>query len=275
MNHIITILKLLLKNIILVLSILFALFRMLFISTSLDPKLVILNVGQGDSILIQQGYFQMLVDTGPDDSLLYELPKYMPENDRTIEVVLLTHSHTDHIDGLYSLIQNYQIGSIIYQSTCFQSSNFEYIKTAYSNVLYDAKTPMTIKYKDISASVIYPFNLDCHSDVNQDSLVIDLTIYNTRIMLMGDAGKEAESYMMQTNLIHSADILKVGHHCSRTATSDMFLTAVSPAIAICSCGEDNSFGHPHSETLQTFKTHNVQYLVTYEKGNIVFIFKKI
>jgi beta-lactamase superfamily II metal-dependent hydrolase len=248
---------------------------MIFLTPPSEPKMVVLNVGQGDSILVQEGYFQMLVDTGPDDSLLYELPKYMPENDRTIELIILTHSHTDHIQGLFSLIGNYKIEKIIYQSNCFNASDFEYIKANYSSILYDIQMPITLHYGDIAATVVYPFNVDCHSDINQDSLVIDLTIYQTKIMLMGDAGKQAETYMMEHNLVHSVDILKTGHHCSSSATGEMFLKTLSPAVAVCSCGEGNSFGHPHSETLQTFRDQNVQYLITYEKGNIVFRIKKV
>jgi beta-lactamase superfamily II metal-dependent hydrolase len=216
----------------------------------------------------------MLVDTGPDDSILYELPKYMPENDRTIEVVLLTHSHVDHIQGLFSVLNNYEVKNIIYQSDCFNSEDFEYVKTQYKKILHDMQVPFELKYKDIDITSIYPFDVDCHSDVNQDSIVLNLSIYNTKILLMGDAGMVAEDYLLKNNLISNVDILKAGHHCSRTATSDMFLSTVSPSAAICSCGEDNSFGHPHSETIQKFENQGVQYLITYETGNIVFKFKK-
>lgn len=273
MKHIITILKFLIKNWIVLLSMIAAIYK-LSLPIEQNPKLVFLNVGQGDATLIQEGNFQILVDTGPDDSIIYELPKYMPQNDFTVEIVILTHSHDDHIQGLFSLINTYKIGKIIYQSQCFKSKDFEYIKSNYSSILYDMTVPQTWNYEDIHIRAVYPFNIECFDDLNQDSIVLELTIKNTKILLMGDAGYDAENILLKNNLLYQFDILKTGHHCSRSATGEMFLKTVYPTIAICSCGKDNKFGHPHSETLQKFKNQNVQYLVTYESGNIVFEFNK-
>lgn len=274
MKHIITILKFLIKNWIILLSSLAAIFSLVFFHPNPNPEVIFLNIGQGDAILIQQGSFQILVDTGPDDSILYELPKYMPSNDYTIEIILLTHSHDDHIQGLFSILNNYEVENIFYQSKCFESSDFNYIKINYSSMLHDLTDPFEIKYGDIDIKVIYPFEVDCHDDVNQDSIVSELKIYDTKVLLMGDAGFEAEDYLLKNNELSQIDILKAGHHCSRSATSDMFLMTVFPTVSICSCGEGNTFGHPHSETIEKFRKYNVQYLVTYKTGNIVFKFKK-
>ena len=94
----------------------------------------------------------------------------------------------------------------------------------------------------------------------------------TKILLMGDAGYEAEEYLLKNNLVGQVDILKAGHHCSRSATDGMFLSEIFPAITICSCGKGNTFGHPHSETINILEKYNVQHLVTYQEGNIVFTF---
>jgi competence protein ComEC len=239
---------------------------------SATPSLVFLNIGQGDATLIQHGSFQMLVDTGADTSILFELPKYMPANDRTIEVVVLSHSHDDHIQGLFSILNNYKVGTIVYASQCFESKDWEYIETNYENILYDLNDDWKLTYSDISASAIYPLDVNCHQNVNEDSIVLDVKIKDSKILLMGDAGYEAEEYLLENNLVNQVDILKAGHHCSRSATSDMFLSEIFPSIAICSCGTDNTFGHPHSETINIFEKHNVQHLVTYQEGNIVFTF---
>jgi len=239
---------------------------------SATPFVAFLNIGQGDATLIQQDSFQMLVDTGPDTSILFELPKYMPWNDRTIEVIVLTHSHDDHIQGLFSILNNYRVGTIVYASQCFESKDFEYVKTNYNDILYDLNEDWKLTYDDISASAIYPLDINCHQNVNEDSIVLDVKIKETKILLMGDAGYEAEEYLLENNLVNQVDILKAGHHCSRSATSDMFLSEIFPSIAICSCGTDNTFGHPHGETINIFKKYNVQHLVTYQEGNIVFAF---
>jgi len=272
MKAIISILKFLVKNFILTLSIAIAFYRLCTMQVSATASLVFLNIGQGDATLIQQDSFQMLVDTGANTSILFELPKYMPENDRTIEVVVLTHSHDDHIQGIFGILNNYKVGMIVYASQCFNSKDFEYVKTNYKDSLYDLNEDWKLTYGDISASVIYPLGINCHQNVNEDSIVLDVKIKDTKILLMGDAGYEAEEYLLENNLVGQVDIFKAGHHCSRSATSDMFLSEIFPSAAICSCGKDNTFGHPHSETINISKKYNVQHLVTYQEGNIVFTF---
>ncbi len=272
MNIITTILKFLSKNFIVILSLAIALYRLFIIPSPIKASLIFLNIGQGDATLIQQDSFQMLVDVGPDDSVLFELPQYMPANDRTIEVIILTHSHDDHIQGLFGILKNYNVGKVIYASQCFESKDFEYVKTNYKDILYDLNEDWKLTYGDITAKAIYPIDVNCHQNVNEDSIVLDVSIKDTRILLMGDAGYEAEEYLLKNNLVSQVDILKAGHHCSRSATSDMFLRRIYPSISICSCGIDNSFGHPHSETINIFKKYTVQYLISHEKGNIVFTF---
>lgn len=272
MNIITTILKFLIKNFVIILSLAIALYRLFIISSPIKASLIFFNIGQGDATLIQQDSFQILVDAGPDDSVLYELPKYMPANDRTIEVVILTHSHDDHIQGLFNILNNYSVGKIMYASQCFESKDFEYIETNYKDILYDLNEDWKLTYGDIVANAIYPIGVPCHQNVNEDSIVLEASIKDTSILLMGDAGYEVEEYLIENNLVGQVDILKAGHHCSRSATSDMFLSKVFPSITICSCGIDNSFGHPHSETIDIFKKHTVQYLISHEKGNIVFTF---
>ena len=274
MKILITILKFVAKNILLVSFVGIAIYRIVTMNSIQGPEMIVSDIGQGDAILIQQDNFQILVDTGPDDSLIYELPKYMVGKDRNIEVVVLTHPHDDHIQGIYTLLDYYRVENIYFVSECFESKDFEYIKTKYGDILEPLESKTDISYGDINFEMIYPIGIECHSDSNDDSIVARLTINGVITMLMGDAGYEAENTLHSNSLLGKVDILKVGHHCSRTATSDMFLREVSPAVAICSCGEGNKFGHPHSETIEKFKTANVQYLITHQTENIVFKFKK-
>lgn len=269
-----TILKFVAKNILVIFFSVIAIYRIATMKSVTDPEMIIFNIGQGDAILIQQDSFQILVDTGPDDTLVYELPKYVTEKDREIEIVVLTHPHDDHIQGIYTLLDYYRVSNIYFVSECFESKDFEYVKTHYGDILKPLTSKTTISYGEIEFEMLYPLNLGCHSDSNDDSIVAKVVINSVTTMLMGDAGYRAEDYLLSNGLVNRADILKVGHHCSRTATSDMFLSTISPTISICSCGYGNKFGHPHSETIEKFKTANVQYLITYQTGNIVFKFKK-
>jgi competence protein ComEC len=92
---------------------------------------------------------------------------------------------------------------------------------------------------------------------------------------MGDAEQGVENKLLKESSLENMYILKAGHHCSRTATSDMFLRAVNPEVAICSYGKGNKFGHPHYETIEKFKKYNVQYLETAKEGDIVIKFSDL
>jgi len=99
-----------------------------------------------------------------------------------------------------------------------------------------------------------------------------LHINGYKILLMGDAEVGVEERLLDYNILNGIDILKVGHHCSRSSTSEKFLSFTQPEVAICMCGEGNRFGHPHYETLKKLKERNVQYFITSHEGNIKFSF---
>lgn len=267
MKILITILKFILKNWIVILFILIATF-MQYRGHSGDPVVVFLDVGQGDAILIQEDSFQVLVDGGPDDTVLYELAKYMPAYDRNIEIVVLTHAHDDHLKGLLMVLENYNVNSIWYSPSCTDNPSYRFLLEKYTQKLAKIDTSTKLKYEDITISVMYPVEAKCEENINNESVILDVKVGQKRILLTGDAEKEVEERI--SGDIGDIDILKAGHHCSRTASSEMFLKSIVPEIAICSAGEGNKFGHPHNETLEMFKKLNVQYLITYEQGSIVF-----
>lgn len=239
-----------------------------------NAEIIFLNVGQGDSILIQQQNYQILIDSGPDDSVIYSLSKYMPWYDKKIELVILTHPHEDHMVGLYSILQTYQVEKILYNPVEYENKGYNYILENYSDILVEVNAGDYFKYMNIYGVVLYPFEEDKiqDSNLNNESVAILLYINDYKILLMGDSEIEVEEKLLKYSIIENIDLLKVGHHCSSTSTSDMFLNLVKPSIAICSCSRDNNFGHPDSGTLKKFKNSNVQYLITYEEGDIKFIF---
>lgn len=262
-----TILKFLIKNWIAILFVLIAIFVQKE-GYSGGPVVVFLDVGQGDAILIQQEGFQILVDGGPDDAILFQLPKYMPEYDRTIEILVLTHAHDDHLKGLLMVLENYDVNSIWYSPSCTDTPAYKFLTEEYADRLVKVDFSTRLKYGDIAVSVVYPVEAKCEKNINNESVILNVEVGDKRFLLTGDAEKEVEEEISED--IVDIDILKAGHHCSRTASSEMFLKAARPEIAICSVGEGNKFGHPHDETLGMFKKLNVQYLITYEQGNIVF-----
>lgn len=246
------------------------------ITVKYDNTVVFLDVGQGDAILIQNDDVQLLVDGGPDSSILYELQKYIPIYDREIEYVVLTHPHDDHLVGLLYVLERYSVGEILYYPVCYSNENYEFLLQKFSNIREIGQGD-TIRLKDIEVDVLWPklekgegsCVAQYNSDLNNDSLVLSFEFLDKKFLLMGDIESDVEEVMVRESLLEGEyDVLKAGHHCSNSSSSEIFLESISPKISICSVGERNSFGHPGSETLQNFRNYNVQYLITYREGNI-------
>lgn len=242
-----------------------------------SPEIIFFDIGQGDAILIQQDNFQILVDGGPDDGIVYELAKQLPWYDKNIEIVVLTHPHDDHIRGLLNVLDQYSVEQIFMNRIEYENRAYEYLLTNYQEKIVEVEQGDVFEYKNIYGEILYPFVGKAYQEknINNESVVILLEVDNYRTLLMGDAEQEVENKLIEKYNLEDIYLLKVGHHCSRTSTSDMFLSETNPDIAICSCGEDNKFGHPHYETLEKFQTRDVQYLITYQEGNIVINFDNL
>ena len=242
-----------------------------------SPEIIFFDIGQGDAILIQQDNFQILVDGGPDDGIVYELAKQLPWYDKNIEIVVLTHPHDDHIRGLLNVLDQYSVEKIFMNRIEYENRAYEYLLTNYQEKIVEVEQGDVFEYKNIYGEILYPFVGKAYQEknINNESVVILLEMDNYRTLLMGDAEQEVENKLIEKYNLEDIYLLKVGHHCSRTSTSDMFLSETNPDIAICSCGEDNKFGHPHYETLEKFQTRDVQYLITYQEGNIVINFDNL
>ena len=244
----------------------------------LTPKdlVAILDVGQGDAILIQEGNTQVLVDGGPDSTILHELAKFMPVYDRKIEYIVITHPHEDHIVGILDVINRYEVGEILYYPVCFENANYESLIQNFPN-LKKVGAGDTIRLDTFNINILWPIlnsrGSNCvesfNGNVNDDSLVLDFEFLSKKFLLMGDIESPVESTLLREGLISKEyDILKAGHHCSKTSSSETFIKHVSPSMAVCSVGVENSFGHPSGETLGTYLRLGVQYLLTSQKGSI-------
>lgn len=268
--------ELFLRNILNILFCILALFFVIaFEKTEIERvEIIFLNVGQGDAILIQQGNYQILVDGGDDDTVLYELAKFLPWYDKTIEKVILTHPHADHINGLLLVLKKYAVGEILYNPVKYDNGAYEYLKKEYSELLVESKAGDFFEYMDIYGMVLFPFEGESRqeSNVNNTSVVMFFVLNGYKVLLMGDAELEQEEKILGYEFLQGIDILKAGHHCSRTSSSLTFLRFTQPRVAVCMCGSRNSFGHPHYETLEKFENLNVQYFLTYRDGNIKFSF---
>lgn len=224
-----------------------------------------LNVGQGDSILIKTpGNHQILVDGGPKNYVFQELDRVMPFFDKTIDLVVLTHPHADHIDGLVEVLKRYQVNMILMTGVTYQNANYkEFMKVAAERniLIYIAENNFDFKFGEVILDVLYPKNqlLGANfKNLNNSSIVIKISYRNRKIMLTGDMEFEEENALIKTGLNLRADILKVGHHGSSTSSSAKFLNLVKAKIAVIQSGVGNTFGHPTKEALERLKAAGVQ-----------------
>lgn len=267
--------KVLVKNFVIVISILgFIIYRSLYTPQNF---VVFFDVGQGDSSLISIGEYQILVDGGPGDYILNELPKYMPPWDMKIEIVVLSHPHADHIDGLYEAMSRYETEEVLYNNVCYgmseyggflseniiELSSFNGIGSQGGNMLNMLIPPIDYSSGDCTES--------WNGNINNDSLVFEFIYGENNILFMGDAEEELEEYFISSNQLSDVDILKAGHHCSDTSSSLEFLKRVNPELVICSYGEDNRYGHPSDITIQKFQDLGINYISTEKEGNIVIL----
>ncbi|MEK7159856.1 MAG: MBL fold metallo-hydrolase [Patescibacteria group bacterium] len=249
--------------------------------------LIVCDVGQGDGILIRTPRgSDILIDAGPDDSILDCLQNHMPFWDREIEVVILTHPHADHLTGLISVLKRYKV--MHYFTENVKNNTLVYRKL--QDVL--AKNNLTANYSfagnridfadKISLLTVWPERewfenqklqdsqnsiTDSSSlDVNGFSVITLLSYGNFKALLTGDGGVLAEEQIV--NAVGKIDVLKVPHHGSRTGMSSLFLESTRPDLAIISVGAKNRYGHPSNIVLDLLEKYNVKILRTDRNGEV-------
>ena len=238
-----------------------------------------LDVGQADSILIQlPGSKCMLIDAGNDSDSDYIINYLDKLNIGCIDYLIATHPHEDHIGGMDEIIEKYDIGRFLVPDL-----PDTYTNTKYYQAVLDAAEVKNIIPTSVSSSsgniiddgetivtVIAPYYRALYSDLNNCSVCLRLQYYQTVMLFMGDASQESEADILDyTGINLKADILKIGHHGSKESSSQSFLKKVQPATAVISCGKNNKYGHPHSETLERLKTIGATVYRTDNIGTIV------
>ena len=251
---------------------------LIFRSRDGGMSVVFLNVGQGDSILIQQGSQQILIDGGKDGKLLLEkLGKHIPFWDRKIELIIETHPDADHIGGLIEIFRAYEIGSVMKTEMQSQSQTFKTLEDVIvkeKSEVIDATHGVKIKFANkAEAKVIFPFEkiVDVEAkDTNAASVVLKLNYGENSFLFTGDLPSEQEEEIVNKNIDIKSDVLKVGHHGSKYSTSEEFLKLVNPRDGIISVGKNNSYGHPNQEVLQRLLLHKMNIFRTDERGDIYY-----
>jgi len=240
----------------------------------------ILDVGQGDAILIQQGNQQVLVDGGPrPQTIALELGKKMPFWDRTIELMVSTHPSADHVTGLVEVLNRYQVKQILHPDLDFESDIYdEWLK-----LLKKKDIKCTIAQAgqqiDLGRVVIEVLNpqiphlTGTESDIDNNGMVLHISMGEVSFLLTADIMWEAEFELITHRANLTSTVLKVGHHGSDTSTTPEFLAVVNPEVAVISVGKDNYYGHPTSEVMERLeeKPGSENIYRTDEQGTIEFI----
>ncbi len=257
------------------------------VNKSGELKVIFLNVGQGDAILMEtpKGQ-QILLDGGEGQAVLEKLGQYLPMTDRTIELMILSHPHSDHLDGLVGALKRYSVKEVWLAGIIHTSSDY----LEFLNLIKDKNIPVKNLFacgsksvagcsdeitveEGVRFKVLWPEeNLAGKrvDDLNNTSLVLKLIYGENSWLLPGDLDSVAENQLVDNVPDQlKANILKVAHHGSSSATGEEFLRLVSPAEALISVGADNDYGHPSLRIINRLKRAGVNIWRTDEKGDMV------
>lgn len=220
---------------------------------------------------------QVLIDGGPGSGILAKLGSVMPFWDRTIDLVIVTHPHADHLDGLIDVLKRYTVRMVIESGAAYPSADYSQwqrlLKEKNVNVV-SARAGQHVALSDMARlDILTPtqdFSQQTPANIH-DAIVISRISYgSTTILFMGDAEKMSEYQMLFSGMPIASDVLKIGHHGSKTSSVQDFLAAVHPQYAVISVGRKNRYGHPHQEVIERIKKLGISLLRTDTDGDIVF-----
>ena len=230
-------------------------------------KVYLFDVGQGDSVFIETpNGNQVLIDGGPDNTVLQKLGEVMPFYDKDIDMLMVSHPHADHIVGLIEVLNRYEVKSIIEAKESYNSAEFRAWQEAVKDE--NANEVEAIVYKiidlgnDVTLTILHPFESvtgDNPKNPHDDVVVAMLKYGELEVMLTGDMETKVERRLIMEGYDLDSDILKVGHHGSKTSTSEEFLSAVSPEVAVIQVGAKNRYGHPSPDILKRLEDYGIKY----------------
>ena len=235
-----------------------------------------LDIGQGDAIFIDSPtHGRLLLDGGRNRKVLTELGQILPFADKRIDVMIESHPDADHIGGLPEVVSRYDVG--IFLEPGVDSDNT--IDDELHRRLEEKNIPgilarrgMVINFGDgVKLQILFPNQNVSRWETNDASIVAKLTYDDKSFLLTGDSPVKTENILLKLDpATLDSDVLKAGHHGSRTSTSLSYTEAVSPEYAVISAGKDNTYGHPHKEVLEILQKVGAQVVSTIEEGTIKF-----
>ncbi len=228
-----------------------------------------IDVGQGDSELIVTPEGKVaLIDGGESGSGALEYLRSL--NIDHVDLMVATHPHSDHIGGLVDVLQALPVGEVVTNGQPHTTSVYEHLLDAIAEAeatYTEVTRGDTLKLGSLTFDVLHVNSTG--DDLNGQSVVLRLVYGKVAFLFTGDAGKETEADLLASGANVQAQILKVGHHGSSSASSARFLAAVGPEVAIYSCGVGNSYGHPHAETIAALEDVGAKIYGTDKNGTVI------
>ena len=253
-----------------------------------ELQIHIIDVGQAESILIVQNGFTMLVDSG-DNFTGDDVVRYIKNlGIDKIDIFLITHFHRDHAGGAHKIISSLDVKKIVchkFSDLSTMQERFWYIDMSISRSIRETFGSMSIfmesacennKLKNFDVGDAKVYTLSQNNDavnVNNKSIVFKLVYGDFSMLFMADAESDVEKELLEEDADLSADVLKIGHHGSKTSTTDEFLDMVNPKYAVVSCGNGNDYNHPYGAVTKRFEDKNIPLYRTDELGDIVITVK--
>ena len=230
-----------------------------------------IDVGQGDSVLIETDSGSMLIDAGERNQGQVVINYIKSLGITELEYVIGTHPHSDHIGGLSDVILEFDIHNIILPNVEHSTATFERMIDAIIEKNLSITEPILgekFYLGDATFTIIAPTQ-ETYENLNNYSVGLKMDYAGKSFIFTGDAEELSEKEMIASGINLQAEVLKVGHHGSQTSTHQAFLDAVNPEIAVISLSADNSYGHPHEEVQKRLATAKIPVYRTDESGTIV------
>jgi len=230
-----------------------------------------IDVGQGDAALLLSDKGSVLIDTGTTESG-EKVAAYVSSRTETIDYLVLSHPHEDHIGGAKAVFDSVTVKNVVMPDKTADSTSFDRLMDSIEGSdakVIAAERGVNFSVGDADFVILSPIPGEDYEETNDVSTVVRVTYGGTSFMFTGDAEALVEKEILEEYSDIRCDVLKVGHHGSSTSSTEAFLKAVSPDIAVISCGKDNSYGHPHFEIIKRLENIGSNIYRTDMRGTVV------
>lgn len=244
--------------------------------TSKNLEVHFLDVGQGDAVFIRTpSNRSILIDGGPDASVLRELGRVMPFWERSIDMVVATHPDTDHVGGLFEVVKRFRVSTLLRPGVAHDAPAATSLFSILSNEHVEetlARRGQVYDFGDgVVLEVLFPDREVSGLEPNDASIILQIRYGAHSFLFTGDTSKSIEEYVVSLDeAALASSVLKIGHHGSDTSSSELFVGFVNPQYAIFSRGCDNRYGHPHEDVVAVFTQFNIPTLDTCLDGRVSF-----